>query len=252
MKKALLATLLAVGFAGAANAAPFYLRSTTGAPWGVSTNEAAMTSVFGAGNWVDARYETVNTVTLFSAANSFIFMEGGDSNANELESFLSANAPAISNWVDAGGRLFVNAAPNEGDGMSFGFGVTLSYPDFSGSATAVDPLHPIFNGITASYTGTWFSHASVSGAGLTSLIADENGDSVLSEMLIGDGIGLFGGMTTDNFHSPQPDAHQLLINIIAYAANTPLNAVPEPGTMTLLGLGMMGMAALRRRKQAVN
>lgn len=254
MKKSLLAALLALGFAGTASAAPYYLRSDIGAPWSQATNEAAMDTVFGAGSWVDGRYETVNTATLFTAANNFIFMEGGDSNADALEAFLGANSSAVSSWVNAGGRLFVNAAPNTGDGMSFGFGVSLKYQDFNGSevAVAVNPLHPIFNGVATAYTGNSFSHASVSGAGLTSLIDNGAGNSVLSEMLIGNGLGLFGGMTTDNFHSPQPDAHQLRINILSYAANTPLGNVPEPASATLLGLGMVGLAAFRRRKQAAH
>ena len=37
-----------------------------------------------------------------------------------VETFLTANLPAISNWVSLGGSLLLNAAPNEGDGMNFG------------------------------------------------------------------------------------------------------------------------------------
>ena len=40
-----------------------YLRSVVGRPWSVTTNEAAMDQVFGAGNWLDLRYETVNAGT---------------------------------------------------------------------------------------------------------------------------------------------------------------------------------------------
>ena len=41
--------------------------------------------------------------------------------AAELETFLTANITLIENWVASGGKLLLNAAPNEGDGMSFGF-----------------------------------------------------------------------------------------------------------------------------------
>ncbi len=110
-----------------ASATPVYMRSTVGAPWGQNTNETAMDTVFGNGNWDDLRYETVNVASLFSASNEFIFMEGGDNNADELETFLTTNLVAMQDWVSAGGRLFINAAPNEGDGMDFGFGITLNF-----------------------------------------------------------------------------------------------------------------------------
>lgn len=232
-------------------AAPVYLRSTVGAPWGQSTNEAAMDVVFGAGNWTDGRYETVNTATLFSAGTNFIFMEGGDSNADELEAFLGANGAAISGWVNAGGRLLLNAAPNEGNGMSFGFGVSLNYPDFGAgncASHAVNPANPIFSGIATNYTGNSFCHATVSGGGLSAIIADDSdNDTVLGEMAIGSGLALFGGMTTTNFHSPQPDATTLREHIIAYAVNGAVNRVPVPGVLALCGIGFLGILISRRR-----
>ena len=76
-----------------------YLRSNTAAPWGQSTNEAAMNGVFGIGNWQDLRFETANPATLFTTSTTFIFMEGSDNNALELKTFLTANQTAIENWV---------------------------------------------------------------------------------------------------------------------------------------------------------
>ena len=67
--------------------------------------ELAMNDVFGVGNWVDARYETVDPPTMFSDSD-FIFMEGGDDNANEMEAFLSANAAAIDTFVNGGGVMW--------------------------------------------------------------------------------------------------------------------------------------------------
>ena len=39
---------------------------------------------------------------------------------------------------------------------------------------------------------------------------------VLAEDEVGAGLMIFGGLTTDNFQLPQPEAHSLLENIIYY------------------------------------
>ncbi|WP_158219691.1 PEP-CTERM sorting domain-containing protein [Ideonella sp. A 288] len=239
-------------FAGQVSAAPVYLRSNTGQPWGVNTNETAMNAAFGAGVWSDLRYETANVATLFSAANRFIFMEGGDTNADELEAFLGANGALIAAWVNGGGSLFVNAAPNEGDGMNYGFGVTLSYPDFDGcdTATAVNAAHPIFSGVATAYTGSSFCHANVFGAGLTSLINDGSGESTLAEMAVGAGHVMFGGMTTTNFQDPEADAFNLRVNILEYGAAQAGQVVPEPNTALLVAAAALAFAGRRRQKTA--
>ncbi len=201
-----------------------YLFSTSNSgPWGNSTNNTAMNTVFGAGNWDLLRFETVNVTDLL-AQHNVIFLEGSDRNADELEAFLNANMTLLQNWVARGNALFINAAPNEGDGMSLGFGgVTLRYSDSSGTGTIVDSSHPIFQGpntpVIATYMGSSFTHASVSGGGITPLIRDNTGDAVLAELAWGNGTVLFGGMTTTNFHSPQPQATNLRANILAYAAS---------------------------------
>ncbi len=213
-----------------------YMRSTAGAPWGQSNNEQAMDGVFGAGNWDDLRYETVVTNTLFSGATSFIFMEGGDSTANELESFLGANQTALESWVSSGGKVLINSAPNEGNGMALGFGgIQLNYTDFSSNVTGVNPTHPIFTGpfgnTGSTFTGNQFGHATISGPGLTGLITnDANGNMVLAEKTWGAGYAMFGGMTTLNWQ--QPNAFMLRENILAYASDVDnAAAIPEPTTI---------------------
>ncbi len=198
-----------------------YLRSAIGLPWSSAANETQMDRVFGPGNWQDLRYEAAKSETLFSPHTAFIFMEGGDNNAAALKTFLDANIATIQNWVSAGGRLFLNAAPSQGGSISFGFGITLNFPDFTSAAAAALPTHPIFNGpftpVGTSWTGTAFAHASISGPSLTSLIQNSsNGRTVLAEMAYGKGKILFGGMTVDSFDSPQPEAQNLRANILAY------------------------------------
>ncbi len=198
----------------------YLISDVAGPPWNRTVNEDAMDQAFGAGEWHDLRFETANLADLFTLY-AFLFLEGSDAGADELEAFITANQVALEAFVTAGGRALINSAPNEGDGMSFGFGVNLVYDNSTSSVVAVDAGHPIFVATgTFAFTGGSFGHATVNGAGLTGIIEDAGDPAkvVLAEMAFGQGHALFGGMTTDNFHDPQPAAHDLRINIISYAA----------------------------------
>ena len=220
-----------------------YVRDQAGEPWGEETNDTAMSQVFG-DNWEEEFFQTVNTGTgaggLFAPSVRFIFLDGGDSGADELEAFLAANEAALKAFTDRGGRLFLNSAPNEGDGMSYD-GRQIVYDGnttFTDVVGAVDASHPIFNGpftpVTSSYTGNSFGHALVQGPGLTSLIVGhENNDGnapldptrvVLAEYRSCTGMTLVGGMTTNNFHDPAAEAANLRANIIHYAVNAAIDS----------------------------
>ncbi|MFV2067560.1 MAG: hypothetical protein ACC645_11325, partial [Pirellulales bacterium] len=225
-----------------------YVRSATGRPWGAIANEAAMDQAFGPANWDDLRFETVVPANLFTNEYSLVFMEGSDFTANEMEAFVAANQVLIEDFVSRGGVVFMNAAPNEGDGMELGFdGVDLVYPDFSDTASAADPAHPIFVGpfspITTSYTGTFFSHASLRDDDLLPLMFGDQGEPVLAELNWGFGLALFGGMTTNNWHSPQPEASNLRANILAYGSSRSaigINGLPDTDSYTLDLTGSVG------------
>ncbi|MHC4991907.1 MAG: hypothetical protein ACYTGC_13100, partial [Planctomycetota bacterium] len=191
-------------------------------PWGNTTNFDAMDSVFGVGGWTNEDFGTVDVGALFAPTTSFIFLDGSDGSAIGLEGFLTANQATLEAWVSGGGALLLNSAPNQDNGMSFGFGgVVLTYPDFpSDPVSAVDPGHPIFNGpflpVATDYTGNSWAHASVSGGGITPLMTDTGGKIHLAELAFGGGGVLFGGMTTPNFHQPQPESFNLRANIVSY------------------------------------
>ncbi len=259
MKKILMGMVCLAAFACLApnaDAGVIYMRSTVGPPWGETTNEQAMDAAFGVGGWDDLRYETATPAAVFSAANSFAFLEGGDNNANELEAFLVANLGTIEGWVAGGGSLFVNAAPNEGDGMSYGFGgVNLTNGDFSTDpVSAVNPAHPIFVGPNAtltSFDGSFFAHASVSGPGLTALMTDSLGKVHLAEKSFGMGHAIFGGMTTTNFHDPEAEALNLRTNLLIYGAGAANQnpVVPEPTSFAVFGIAALGLVGGGRRRR---
>ena len=233
--------------AGVANAASL---ATFGGLWGQrATVTTAMDTAFGAGSWTDLG---TPGDTSFLTGETFAYIEGGDNGTNAMETFLSTNSANILSWITGGGSLFVNAAPNQGNGLSFG-GLTLNYNGGSFCGTgcnAVDPANPIFVGAGTSFGGSSFSHATVTGG--TSLIENSaNGDSILSELSIGSGVLLLGGMTTTNFHSGG-SPEQLRANILGYTANMGTVApVPLPAGGALLLFGLGGLIGARRlRKKA--
>jgi len=204
-----------------------YMRGSS-PPWSSSSNETAMTSVFGAGNWSDLRFAGGAGPFAVGTGNDYgyLFLDGSDGTAVEFSGYLTANRTAIDNWVTKGGRLILNSAPNVGGSFSMGFGVTLTYSPPATSINAVkaaDAAHPVFNDpipTGTQFSGNSFAHARVSGAGLKSIIVSTVGDQIaLAEKLVGGGCVLFGGMTTSNFHSPQPQGEQLRANIVRYAFN---------------------------------
>lgn len=225
----------------------YMLSNTTGGePWFTTNNSTAMTTVFGAEGtgWNKMYYETAPAATVFTADNCFVFMEGSDGHALELEAYLTANMAVIESWVSSGGKLLLNAAPNEGDGMSFGFGGTsLVYSYFTSTANGVGG-HPIFSGpytpAGTTYTGTSFGHARITGTGLTNVMVDAAAPSnvVLAEKTWGGGIVMFGGMTTDNWHDPDPNAANLRANIFSY-----LSCAVEEGCPAPVGLGADAITA---------
>ncbi|MGG7568318.1 VPLPA-CTERM sorting domain-containing protein [Rhodovulum sp. DZ06] len=241
------AAVLAGGGAGGAHAAPYYLNIGL-EPFGDRGNQVAMDRVFGEDAWILGNYRTVDAAALLASAD-FLFLEGGDFLANDLEAFLDANRAALEQWVFDGGRLLVNAAPTEGDGMSFILGAQLVFPLLSDEAVASDPLHPVFDGVTTRYTGNQFAHGRIANGGAALIEDAADGEAVLSYRMHGAGLAVFGGMTTVRFQSPSGDAETLRANLIDWTANGELRTseVPLPASALLLLAGVAVMGAVRRR-----
>lgn len=210
---------------------------TDSPPWGSPSNVNEMNDVFGVGNWIQANF-SVNAATVFTPATQFVFLEGSDGNAIALDNFMIANATLIESWVNAGGRLFLNAAPNQGGIQFWGFGGTqLNYQNLIPAIANAVPgvnitnmAHPINIGPytpldpTGVYTANYYAHADVVNGGTTLIHSSANSNfAVLSEKTWGAGLVLFGGMTTSNWHNnvfPLVNQHAVNLrkNILYYTA----------------------------------
>ncbi|MFT5821857.1 MAG: gliding motility-associated-like protein [Crocinitomix sp.] len=215
--------------AGGGTGDAFYLKAAAGEPWGGPANPNSMDLAFGVGLWTIGNYETVDPAVVFAPTTGFVFMDGGSMHASELEAFLVANLATMEAWVTAGGRLLLNSAPNEGGDINFGFdGTTMEYDGsstYASSVTVIDPAHPAQLGpelpASIAMTGTYYGHGLIIGVGYTDVIFGDGDASriVLAEKCWGSGRVMMGGMTTDNFHDPDPDAQNWRANLYTYMYN---------------------------------
>lgn len=209
-----------------------YLRNNEPDPW-QNGNVIGMNKVFGDGKWDDLRFSVVQADSLFSEKYSFIFIDGCDDGAWEMEAFIGQNRILMEDWVSKGGSLFLNAAPNIDNGMELGFGgYQLAYPSHTSTAIANLPDHPIFNGpnlpVGIEWVGNGFGHAVIAPPDQTYstlIVNKDNNQKVLIEAKWGKGTVLMGGMTLPIFQEPgygsgpHPEIENLHTNMLQYLAD---------------------------------
>lgn len=210
----------------------WYVRRYDPEPWTwapiINTNLTEMDFFFacsGDGGWNSAFYDAVDVPVVFGPTSFFVFLEGGDDHAIPMTEFIDANLTVIEDWVFAGGKLLIEAAPNYGGDIEIGFGgVVFNYSvdtTFCDSAYVAEPAHPIFTGpftpIGTTFYGNYFGHAYVTGPSVTALVTDaETGDIVIGEVSWGEGKVIFAGTTVTSWSWPQPEVVNLRYNIFQY------------------------------------
>lgn len=256
MMKTLFAALLMTAAVAAAPAAA-KITYMTGAsdPWGTTTNDEAMDAVFGTGGWSKVQGFTAAAF----ADSSFLFFDGGDSNADEFGDFLAKNTDQFVNFLTSGGHVLTQVAPNQDtyDSYKLPGGLTVdgihgySYPTASDTAVLTGAGLAAGlgkDGAGTAWSGGYFAHAAVTGG---ACLVEGNGGCVLASAAVGKGFLVGGGETPSVFHSD--GGFQLRVNEIKLAANRAgAGAVPEPTSWMLFvsGFGLIG-SALRRRPTSV-
>ena len=189
-------------------------------PWSSATAEDAMTTAFGS-NWDRLDWNT----NVFTSTYGAVYLEGSDSQTIDVFAYLTTYSATVQSWVDAGGALFINAAPNEGDTVYNSPYTALDYyvdqtSNYS-SVTATVPSHDIFQGpflpVGTAWTGSSFAHASARPdfSGQVTLL-DSGGVPILGEIGKGSGHMMVGGMTMPVHHSPATEGANLRANILYY------------------------------------
>jgi hypothetical protein len=205
----------------------YYINSQVGQPWGSSSNINCMNTAFGVGIWQQSYFEVVNVNALFQPSVCFIYMDGSDNNANAFNNFIAANGAALQNWVFNGGRLYMNAAPNQGGNINLGFGgmaLNYSFGPYSSSGNAAVGMSglPPFNGpflpAGTSYSGNYLGQGIITG-GLTVPVLTSTAGNILVERYYGLGHMFVGCETTTNWHFPQPNGPNFRSNILSNLGN---------------------------------
>jgi len=244
MRKLQLAILVAVlGVASSATAAPILVSQN---PWGQDTDTTIMNNVFGAGNWTFYNsYAAATPASVFSAANAFVFLEGGDGSDGAWQTYVNANAAAILNWVNAGGALLIQSAGWSNFTTTLGPGTLTDAATENSCGTLTAAGAAAFTTTANNQCGNYLAHDVVSGAGLTSFMTgNTNGLSIVAGTAYGAGYIMYSGLTNVQFHN---NGASLLNDVVGYTAQQ--TAVPEPASMLLLGSGLLGLAARVRRKR---
>jgi hypothetical protein len=257
----ILATLCTLVTATGANATNVLITENQGGGLG---SVQAFDTVFGSGTYTNINsYASVDTAAVFSAANPFVFLDGGANSDTALDGFLAGNGNTVLNWVQNGGNLFIQAG-GWNQSISFGPATLFLDPAFS-NANIFGHLTPAGSGAftgygisSSNYAGFFLANTTVVGNGLSVFMEGDalddgagglfGGGNIIAGLSYGNGYIMYSGLTDTDPDTFTNDAAPVLANAIAFtAAQTPHNTVPEPFSVALMGAALAVLSLSTRK-----
>jgi hypothetical protein len=103
-------------------------------PWGSETVEKDFDVVFGEKAWTHGTFDDGEGAYLNSEKTSLLVIEGGDWMAEGMAKYLQSHGDEIGKFVESGGSIIINAAPNVGTTIDLGKDLQIGYPSYSWGA----------------------------------------------------------------------------------------------------------------------
>ncbi len=195
-----------------------------------------------------------STLYLAPGSSAYATYSSLAANGGVLESYVSLGGVAILNVGASTSGTFANVLPGDvdygGSRQNSGFTVDLSHPfisgiGFGGTALTADDD---FNGSNG-WNSTSHGFLTDLPAGAT-VIVDHAVGAQMIEYAYGNGLVIGSGLTFGwGSGSARTDALDNLLLYGQFAAEN-LSAIPEPGAIAILGLGLVGLTLVRRNRTA--
>ena len=280
MKRLITAAIVALSFTGIATADPIYI--DVGSDFGGNTNTAAGSTTTG---WLDQLSILYTSASEITDTDGNGFLSAGDtilSTGGILNSSFSGLGDLSSNLVNGfePEQTIFGGPSNNGFGLSTGWGLTFGFDDLAGFWTGAGMAYTSGTISMYYYDGTMSSVSdfvrlfdlSVSGGGdtgtatvLAGTLGNFGSASSVNGVDAGDvfntALGSFEDYTNEApnnnvYFAASQDTQPLtglnFVNGVAAIGGTHNGSinfqVPEPTSIAILGLGLLGFAGVRRRK----